>query len=757
MGKEVIGSYPSTAILPVTADTGGHASGEDFGAQVGARLEQLGSRLSQASATAADIAEMHSHIEAQQWVSKTMADHRVEVDKYMSDPNNYSDPKFAENVQKLQADSLPKLEKDAPSALARNALRNEYNQFTASRTSAAYKTQSDVMMQKGFNDYANMPDTMLDNYRTNLKNPNVDASADTFQQTDKLLKRIDQTFGVIAPTMARELKDRITTDMVYGTVNTNPDLAEKLLDRGTVEGRTRHTLENTISNAREAQTMGFKQEAADAVKGLLTKAEMFPDQVQRGFPAEYFEAHGYKPKQAAEMATKLQYQLDVNKDFATIRDQITGSDEGTLVKKQNELYNNLKSLDANSDKFNHDAQVLQRVQKFVSESTQVMHEDPVKYLSNYNKEITSATQAYRDDPSPERFNTLAGNILKYQGAAPVGDTSGKYLNLAMHEMHLLDKQQAQDLAQQILGSGPSEAGKILHNTLQQYNPDNQGIVLSDLVNHGKLPIEVYAMERTYGAPFNSKLTGAIMKSKSLHETIGRVAGSRPEDLNKLMDSNNEWLQWSKVTASDNFQRQDVVSGFREAIQTYALGMIQDGKPAAEAVKSAISDLTQWGHTTANVNGRSVQFTTGTYKGDPEMFTEAVKHALGQLDINRIKLTDDSHRPIFPVLSMAGHAETADAALRYQIQHRVVPNINPDGKSFSLYYEDSGNHFQLRDRDNKPFNMQISDLPTYHWNSGSKTWKGNLVEDNLPWPVDLNGTHWPVHGQTQDDRDREGIK
>ncbi len=741
-----IGEYESTVLLGVSADTGGHANPTDAGAQVGEQMQNLGSKIAQVGGSLSDLSSMHQHIEAQQWVSKTMADHRNTVDRYMADPNNYTDPKFAQNVQQLQNTALPLMQKAAPSTLARKQLTTEFNDFSSSRFESASKTQTDVMMQKGYSDFAMAPNTLLDNYRTNLKNPNVDAGTETYKQTDDLFNKIDNSFGKIAPTMARELKDQVTSQMAYGVVNTNPDLAQKILDRGYLEGRTRHFLEDAIQTARGAQDLGFKQEAMDATKGLLTKAEMFPDQVVKGFPPEYFVAHGYKPKEAGELSAKLQYQLDVNKDSAQIRDTITGGNEQSLLKKQDELYSNLKSLDPSSDKFNHDAQVLDRVQKFVGESVKVLHEDPVRYLSTYNKEIASATQAYRDNPSPEKFNTLSSTILHFQGAPPTGDTSGKYLNLAMHEMHLLDKSQAEDIGKQILGAGPKQAGEILHNTIQQYKPDDQGIVLSDLVNHGKIPIETYAMERTYGAPFSSKLNGAILNSKALHETVGRQKGSTTEDIDKLLLVDNTWQTWSKVTASDNFQRQDVVAGFKGAVQTYAMGMVQDGKPVKEAVASAVYDLTQWGHTTANVNGRSVQFQKNEYPGTSADFSHAVKDALGVLDVNRIKLTDDTHRQIFPVLSTFGHGNTANEALRYQIQHRVVPNINPDGKSFSLYYSDSGNNFQLRDKDNKPFNMAIKDLPTYTWYSGTKSWEGNRI------------THWPsAEVQTQDDRDKEMSK
>lgn len=690
------------------------ATPQDFGAQIGERMQGLGEKIQQGGATSAELGEMFKHIESQQWVSRTMTDHRVAVDKFMADPKNYSDPKFAENVDKMFNDAAPKLAAQAPSRLAAQQFTTEMNDFRSQRLDAAFKTQTDVMMQKGYNDLFFSSNTMLDSYRTNLKSPNIDAGKELYDQADKLFTRIDHTYGVIAPTMARELKEQVTSQLAYGAVNTNPDLAEKLLNRGYIEGRTRHFLEDAITTSRGAQNIGAKQEALDFADGLLKKADMFPDQVMSGPGADYFTAHGFHPKEAAAIAERIQLKLDVNKDFGTIRDEITGSNEQALLKREDSMYSALKSLDASDPKFNHDAEVLQRAHKFIADSVKVMHEDPVKYLSSYNREISSTIQAYRDNPSKDKFDTLTSLIVAHQGAAPTGDTSGKYLNLSMHEMHVMDAQQAQDQVKEIMGSGPKTAGEKLHSIILSYQPDYQGIALNDLVNHGKLPITAYAAERVFGAPFADKVVGSMQMSKELRETVGRQKGSTAEDLDKLLDTNKEWTQWSKVTAADNFQRQDVVAGFRDAIHNYAMGMIQEGKSPKEAIGSAVTDLTQWGHENVAVNGRVMQVTKNQYPGTPREFSMAVSAAIGRLDVSGIKMTNDNHSPIFPVVQMAGHGKTADEAIRNILSTKVFPNLNPDGKSFSLYVRGQDNDFQLRNKDGKPINMQIKDLPTFSY-------------------------------------------
>jgi len=401
-------------------------------------------------------------------------------------------------------------------------------------------------------------------------------------------------------------------------------------------------------------------------------------------------------------------------------------------------------MDPTSDKFNHDSQVFQRTQKFIADSIEKLHSDPVSYLTTNNREIKSALQDYRTTQTPEKFNALNGLLLKYQGTSTVGEDASKFLNLSMHEVHLLDKSQSEQLVSNIVNAGPRQGAKLLHDTINQYDEKDRGIIMSDLVNHGKLPIESYAVERTYGAPFNDKLMGSIMSAKSLRETVGRQKGSTPEDLDKVLDTNNTWLQWSKLTAADNFQRQDVVAGFRGAIQSYAMGMIQDGKPVKEAIAGAVNDLTQWGHQNITVNGRTMQVTRGQYSGTDFEFAQAVRDSIGHLDISRIKLTNDNHSPIFPVLKLAGHQGTADEALRFQIQNRVVPNLNPDGRSFSLYYHDSGNLFQLRDKDGKPFNMNIEDLPTYTYtNRMQRVYTGDPMSHSYDYPVSMRSTHWPT--------------
>ena len=750
-GATPIESFPSETLLGVNAETGARASGEDFGSQIGERMQQLGGKISETGGTLAEIGEMQAHMQAQQYVSKSMADSKNSYDKWAADPQNYTDPKFAQNAQKMHQDMLSDLQKNAPNLVARNQIASEFREFSSERLNSAFKTQTDVMLQKGFNDHILNANTNLDTYRTNLKNPNMDAGTDLFNSFDKEMKAIENQYHQISPTMERELKDQLTSQYTYGAVNTNPDLAEKILDRGYIEGRTRHFLEDAIQTARGAQDIGAKQTALNFADGLLKQANDFPDKILKGPGADYFETHGFKPKEAGEMAARLQSKLDINKDFATIRDSVTGSDEQTLLKKQAEMYHALDALPGGDPKYDHDSMVFSRFNKFVQESQTKMHEDPVSYLTNYNKEISSASKAYAENPTQQGHDTLVGLIKQYQGPAPTGDTSGKYLNLSMHEMHILDKDTAEDIGKKINGAGPRQAGEILHNTIQQYKPDDRGIVLNDLMNHGKIPITAYAMERTFGAPFSDKLNGSLLMAKDLRESVGKQKGNTGEDLDKLLAGSAEWQKWSKVTAADNFQRQDVVEGFHSAIQTYALGMIQDGKSPKEAINGAVSDLTQWGHETVAVNGRDMQVQKNLYKGSNKDFQQAIHDSINRLDINRINLSDNTHRPIFPVALMAGHKETQNAAIRSILATKVFPNMNPDGKSFSLYCRGQENDFQLRDKNNKPITMSVDDLPTYTRKEETLAERGKRVAsdkhmnipDELYQQQIITTTNWPT--------------
>ena len=756
MPRGEVPSFTPELSLP-GGSAGTLATPQDFGAQVGAAMQGFGEKINRGAETATDVAEMFKHMQSQQWVSKAMTDHRNTVDKFMADPKNYSDPNFAKNVSGLFDSATTGLQKQAPSLLARNQLNIEMNDFRSQRLESAYKTQTDVLMQKGYNDLFFSSNTMLDSYRTNLKSPNIDAGAELYKQADDLFTKIDRTYGVIAPSMARELKEQVTSQLAYGAVNTNPDLAEKLLNRGYIEGRTRHFLEDAIQTAHGAQEIGAKQEALDFTEGLLKKADMFPDQVFKGPDAKYYEAHGFTPKEAITMANHVQSLLDVNKDFGTARDKISGGNEDSLLKAQAQMYTDLKSLDPGSDKFDHDAKVYDRMDKFISKSIEVMHADPIKYLTTYNPEIRSAAQAYRENPSKDKFDTMTALTIRYQGAAPEGEDKGKYLNLAMHEQHVMDEQQAQDQVKDIMGSGPRDAGDKLHSIIQHYQPDYQALALNDLVNHGKLPVSAYVIERTHGAPFADKVTGAIMQAKELGETVGRQKGSTPEDIQKLLDGDNTWQQWSKVTAADNFQRQDIVAGFKGAIQAYAWGMIQDGKSPKEAVAGAVTDLTQWGHENVHVNGRTMQVPKNTYPGTSQEFAMAVSASIGRLDISGVKLTNDNHSPIFPVALMAGHTETRDAAIRSILQTKVFPNLNPDGKSFSLYVRGQDNDFQLRDKAGKPITMEIKDLPTFsygtqahqHSTMGMGYYREYMTTDPLTmtnWPTASGSSAEPKYGE-----------
>ena len=65
MGRSAdIPDFFSTAELGQSAQTGGRASAEDFGAQIGEEMQRLGGQISKGAATVAEFAEMHKHVEA---------------------------------------------------------------------------------------------------------------------------------------------------------------------------------------------------------------------------------------------------------------------------------------------------------------------------------------------------------------------------------------------------------------------------------------------------------------------------------------------------------------------------------------------------------------------------------------------------------------------------------------------------------------------------------------------------------------------
>jgi hypothetical protein len=201
----------------------------------------------------------------------------------------------------------------------------------------------------------------------------------------------------------------------------------------------------------------------------------------------------------------------------------------------------------------------------------------------------------------------------------------------------------------------------------------------------------------------------------------------------------------------------VVTGFKDAIHTYALGMIQNGKNPEQAISGAVDDLTQWNHQNIHVNGRTMQVQKSLYKGTPDEFSHAVGDMIDRLDINRINLTDDNHRPIFPVAMIAGHEGPRNEAIRSILQTKVFPNMNPDGHSFSLYVRGQENDFQLRDTAHRPLTMDVSDLPTYTWASGTKTWEGNRQthwpagsSSGMPWPMLPKDSGWGVPRDHTDD-------
>ena len=718
---------------------------EQFGAQVGEQMQRLGDSIAQGGATVEDAVMFQKHLDTQQWVSQSMTQEKNYIDKWMADPNNYSDPNFSNNLQKLFQSRHDEYANAAPSIMARHQFQSEFNEFQQDRMGTSFRTQAEQTLIRGQQQFINQFSTMLDTYRTNLNNPGVNASNELIKDFTAMHQRINAMYGKIAPTMAHDLREELTSQAAYGVVNTDPQLAQHLLDNGVLEGRTRHFIQDEIDRSLDAHGAVNREKLDANIQNHLAMVEA--GRTQDKLPLEYYL--NYLPRdQAQAYMSKVNARIDIyndaNQEVNRLSPLCPNCQEEELSKLQS-------GIGANEERAGHDMEVYDAVEKRVAQNLREMNNDPTSYLTANNPILKSLAQHVRDDKSgnPQLMQEFGDALLRYQGPPPAnvgpGDNKDFYLNLPLSNVRLIDKGQAQDIVKNIIGAAPRKAVQTLDRTLQQYSPNTRMIAFNDLVRE-KLPGEMVLAENHLSAPWRDDFVGSIMNAKEIHRDLA----SKEQDFTKALDSDPMWLTYQRAYSGDNFQSQSMIDQMHSGIMTYAMALSQKEnlKPDA-AVRLATDRLTDEGHVKAEVNGKMVMLNKDVVGDqDGSDLSRRLSNLLTTVDPRQLAQTSRGGSPLFPFTQTMGRDIDKYKAIYDLVQQRGEFNVNPDGKSFSLYM----NGGEVLDNNSHPITVQLSDLPEFTHKLGKTSMvikdklepmksfiKSNFIKRGIP-PVLT--TNWP---------------
>lgn len=717
------------------------ADANDFGYSTGRAIQGVGAQLDQGLAAIQQLAGARQHIENSKWVNESIEQEKNYINKWMADPTNNSKESFPDDLQKLYKDRLSEYEKSSPNQAAKQDFRGEFGNFMTQRYDSALHTAASTKINNAVISVTDSIENAMDSYRTARTVTNVDASAELIGSVRSISGRIDSMFGQIAPDVARKLRDQVITDAAYASMDYSPELARKVLDMGDLEGRARHAIETQIQSSENSRNAFEIAQFEEQRKNWLTSVEQGRRQDKIGlsvyqsiFPRDQANAHKLRDDALIDI-------YNGTNDFVSEVSTWNPAEQFVELNKLKEGVGKDQTTAYRDDKIHELA--TQRI----ADNIRQIRADPVGYLVSNNPAIRAVVKRLEMLPEDQRSaqtKPLYDLLLRYQGPPPqsdtltvdeiakeiadpsyvskareAGGTKKQFFNVPRNSVSLLSTGDAEKFAAQVNHGSPKDALKTISGVLDQFPEEYRAIVFNDMI---KLPGEKGIRGEFWAAVLNKDASwiddylGAVQNA----DAVKKGSTEKLADFDTALDTNSDWLTFRNPLASDNFQHQNIVEDFRGGIMLYAMALSQRrGLSPNKAVKLSIDSLLKEQIGTTSVNGKTVTVPRDQGGKLPHRTDEEVRDIGRRLGLglkfvrgSDVKTTDEFGRNIFPALKAAGTDAVHESSLEYAIHQNGVFQTTPDGKAAVLYYDDGINHFEVRDKDNRAFMIQFSELPKF---------------------------------------------
>jgi hypothetical protein len=204
------------------------------------------------------------------------------------------------------------------------------------------------------------------------------------------------------------------------------------------------------------------------------------------------------------------------------------------------------------------------------------------------------------------------------------------------------------------------------------------------------------------------------------ETVKSLTPEKSSEFSEVLDGDSTWQSFVRSMYAGG-QRAREIGAWRSGIIAYANSLASRGQKAQNAVETSLKRLVGDNFGFPNVHGQPVMVQKvrpdGTVRHDDEVsdYGRRMQIALRDIDPRQIKQEDDNGVPYFMSLPMLPDKEDVLTMqhLRDIITSQGFYRPSPDGQSVSLHLlDDDGVEFQVRDKNNEPFEIALDDLPKF---------------------------------------------
>lgn len=611
-------------------------------------------------------------------------------------------PAFKEYAEKVANDFVSA----APSKQAGEVLRHQLQGSISRQYEMALKVGEKTRFDNFELGEQNSTQAYNEMYRQLGSIDPVGASSTIDGQHTAQLARITEAYGTKAPAFAAKLRANATASVVQAVMDTDPDLAETILNesKDIPEQYRQIQLDKITQTRKQLSALGadaFKWSVADSLAQSQRNGE-YAVQPSR----EAYDAVFQNPVVAAHEHEADRREFEVYNGALKVTNEFKGKSPSAI------------QADLAKAKSQFSGQVGQKVDAAVEEQAKALkkfaNDYPVEYVQSYNPTVSKARELFEgatDKNRPGAFRQLNAETIKYQGHAPEGSPESEYyLGLDSHQVSLIPKVQAIEIAGQLNEGTPDEKVKAIRSFIGTYqgDPESEAIAWRDLVQlpEGKRITQQAEMLKLHAfEPYARQLAESMAPGKALENSKNK--GLTLEDYNKEVKG-PEWSSFAKMYGGDNTQRSDVVAGFRNAIVSYAASLNID--QPGQAVKMAIATLISSKFEFADVGGKTIPFAKWAGPDDRERSADDMKAVVASvradfdsiIPADTIKKETDDKIPLWPAAPYHTTKQAGDAYVQEDLNKNKMLVPSEDGKGMYIYMNTKlGIPVQIRTTDNKP--------------------------------------------------------
>lgn len=641
------------------------------------------------------------------WASEAYENEKLLLAQEMGKPENANAEDISDRVVTFSKGRMTEYTmENAPSPEAYKLFKQHYGTWANSRAISAVDIGFQNKLRANIVSTSKSISSGVEAYRSLSHSPN-EAAATALDSYAQISSAIEAGYSRHSPDIAKKLHEDLTTQFVLTTMGDSPGLAKTILDNAQgIDEQTRHTLVTQIGQAvrtNNSQARGAFLERLKSEQVMADGNQPF-DQA----PLEEYLLH-MTPEQAKDLKAEQDKKLKTLAD----RNLVLGISKGWSPEALSELYQKvtdpkrLKQETAVEQKELTDA----LVPRIVANLKQAQ-DDAIEYLGNQNAVIIGLQEKAAKATGPQRSAAIQAVIdakKVYQGAPPrdkdgklmVSETEAKqYLNLS--HISLLSDKEALQLGGDLNTVEPKKIVEKIGELLLTYpKPEDQDIVLNDLVSRGKLNESYQVAWLIKDFYYVDKYLAVLQDGKNI----------------KVSDKEKKELEDGLMVAMGKL-RSNVsptsFSGYVAGAKQFAAMYVSQGdsvKVATEKVNRLLFENTM-GFT--KVNDRPLMVLRsrngkGADRTDKEVtdIGNNLHFALAHVPIQEI--SDKSFR------AAPGYNALSEEEKQYAIGNTLLAKGYwlPDDSGQGAYLwakGDDGNDYQVIDKQDKKFHVQYDNLP-----------------------------------------------